>query len=320
MSVTDVRKDERLTQKDQDAFLARGIHSFLNVPVVKEGRWVNTFIVNHTSPRDWTKDEEELLTTLAERTWLAVENARLYHLTRESEARFRALAEASTQMIWRSDASGRTTEMPEWLIYTGMTQEETYGTGWLKAVHPDDRTAIFEARQAARQAQSPYELEYRLLGKNGIYRWFVVRGVPIFDENGIVKEYIGTWTDIDARKQEAERNIRIAETLQRSMLLAPPENAFPGISIKPLYQSAQDDLLIGGDFFDIFAVAQNQIALVIGDATGKGLEAATYTAEIKFALRAFLQEFQQPRIALERLERFYCQQKTFTIGTPGLHL
>jgi serine phosphatase RsbU (regulator of sigma subunit) len=101
----------------------------------------------------------------------------------------------------------------------------------------------------------------------------------------------------------------IAELLQRSLLLTPPPDSFPGITIKPFYESAYDDSLVGGDFFDVFAVDVDVVALVVGDVTGKGLEAATYTAEIKYALRAFLREYADPGIALERLNNFVCDRE-----------
>ena len=99
-----------------------------------------------------------------------------------------------------------------------------------------------------------------------------------------------------------ERNI--AQTLQKSLLFEPPENAFAGLSLRTLYEPAWDEAQIGGDFYDAFALEENKVALVVGDVTGKGLKAATYTAEVKFTLRAFLREHPDPCRALERLNNF----------------
>lgn len=115
----------------------------------------------------------------------------------------------------------------------------------------------------------------------------------------------------------AARQEHIANTLQRSLLITPPPDIFPGLTVKALYHPAQDDLLVGGDFFDIYAVGENEVALVIGDATGKGLEAATYTAEIKFALRAFLREYPSPAIALERLNSFVTDKDRLDLAHLG---
>ncbi len=104
----------------------------------------------------------------------------------------------------------------------------------------------------------------------------------------------------------ADRNERIAETLQRSMLQESPENKFSGIVVKTLYEAALNEAQVGGDFFDAFALAEEKIALVVGDVSGKGLAAAGRTAEVKYALRAFLHEFQAPEIALAHLNDFIC--------------
>jgi PAS domain S-box-containing protein len=130
------------------------------------------------------------------------------------------------------------------------------------------------------------------------------------------------FNDISERKQTEERlreisarNERIAETLQHSLLLAPAPDAYPGITVDAIYQSAWDDALIGGDFFDVFAVDEQRVALVVGDATGKGLEAATYTAEVKFALRAFLRVGNGGTAeALSRLSEFIARNDALDAG------
>ncbi|HEX5324396.1 MAG TPA: SpoIIE family protein phosphatase [Capsulimonadaceae bacterium] len=115
---------------------------------------------------------------------------------------------------------------------------------------------------------------------------------------------------LEAQRQTlAEKHKSISDALQHSLLMVPPPDVFPGITVKALYQGAHDDLLVGGDFFDIFAVAENTIALVIGDVTGKGLEAAMYTAEVKFVLRGFLREDPSTAVALDRLNKFLCAKE-----------
>ena len=165
-------------------------------------------------------------------------------------------------------------------------------------------------RQHVEQGQV-WEDTFPLRGADGKYRWFLSRAMPIHDEQEQVVRWFGTNTDVTAQREaEAEREQllakqrRIAETLQRSLLQAPPPDAFPGITVKALYQSASDDSLVGGDFYDMFRVADDRVALVVGDVTGKGLVAATYTAEVKFALRAFLRENHDPTTALSRLNQF----------------
>lgn len=104
-----------------------------------------------------------------------------------------------------------------------------------------------------------------------------------------------------------ERDHHIAEVWQRSLLREPPEEAFPHLSVATFYDAALDEALVGGDFFDGFALEEGKVGLVVGDVSGKGLAAAIRTAEVKFALRAFLSEYPYPARALSRLNDFLCE-------------
>jgi PAS domain S-box-containing protein len=84
------------------------------------------------------------------------------------------------------------------------------------------------------------------------------------------------------------RESNIARTLQSSLLTRPPHDAFHGIDFHMLYEAASPEAEVGGDFYDIFPVSDERIAIIIGDITGKGLDAARYVAELKYSLRAHL--------------------------------
>lgn len=122
------------------------------------------------------------------------------------------------------------------------------------------------------------------------------------------REVVQQRDDLRAAAEEnarlLEQTRRIAETLQHSLLLAPAPDAYPGLLVNTLYQAAYDDALVGGDFYDVFAVSEDSVALVVGDNTGKGIESATYTAEIKFALRMALRIEASAARALKRLNDF----------------
>ena len=104
-----------------------------------------------------------------------------------------------------------------------------------------------------------------------------------------------------------EKERRIAETLQRALLRAASADAFPPLEIEAFYEAASDEAQIGGDFYDAFSFASDMVALVVGDVSGKGLAAAEMTAQIKYALRAFLRESVSPGLALARLNDFVCE-------------
>lgn len=123
--------------------------------------------------------------------------------------------------------------------------------------------------------------------------------------------------DITERRRQQEelaalydREHRIAEALQRSLLNKPPASVLAALDIETLYRPAWDEALVGGDYFDVFALDGGRLALAVGDVSGKGLEAASRTAEIKYTLRAYLREHTDPASALSRLNAFLCEAQT----------
>jgi serine phosphatase RsbU (regulator of sigma subunit) len=103
-----------------------------------------------------------------------------------------------------------------------------------------------------------------------------------------------------------QRERQIADALQRSFLLTTPEGTYPDLSVETRYLAASDETLIGGDFYDTFAIDNDKVALVVGDASGKGLAAAVRIAEVKYALRAYAREGAGPAATLARLNAFEC--------------
>jgi serine phosphatase RsbU (regulator of sigma subunit) len=116
--------------------------------------------------------------------------------------------------------------------------------------------------------------------------------------------------------EELRREHLIAETLQQALLLPLAEDAFSGLIVQTAYQPAWNEALVGGDFHDAVRLPGDKVALVVGDVTGKGLAAATYMAQVKFALRAILHECPEPTEALSRLNRFLMQDQPDGGGVP----
>ena len=146
---------------------------------------------------------------------------------KESEADFRALAEAMPQMVWVTRPDGWNTYFSQqWMDYTGLTLEESLGHGWNKPFHPDDKQRAWEAWEKATTSIGNYSLECRLRRADGEYRWWLVRGVPQKDASGQILKWIGTCTDIHAIKQTQEA-LRDSETRFRSMF----DSAATGIAI-----------------------------------------------------------------------------------------
>lgn len=133
-----------------------------------------------------------------------------------SEKEFRLLAEAMPQIVWITQPDGWNIYFnQQWTDYTGMTMEESLGHGWNKPFHPDDQHRAWDAWQNAVKTHGKYSLECRLRRSDGVYRWWLIRGVPVMDENGQVAKWFGTCTDIEELKQVEEQNRQQIDELRR---------------------------------------------------------------------------------------------------------
>lgn len=122
------------------------------------------------------------------------------------EARYRSLVTATAQIIWTTDPEGQVIEpLPSWQEFTGQTPQEYYGSGWIAAVHPDDRERTAAVWRQAVLTSSLYKTEYRLQRHDGLYRLVAVRGVPVVENDGSIREWVGACTDITDRTAEERR-------------------------------------------------------------------------------------------------------------------
>ncbi len=135
-----------------------------------------------------------------------------------------AFAEAIPVIVWRTDPQGLNDYLnATWYDYTGLTVEQSRGTGWTIAIHPDDQSNAQTSWVEAVHDGATYEVELRMLGRDGHYRWFLVRGRPLPALDGSVAAWFGTATDIDAQKRAAEA---LAGAKNRAELLAEAEMVF----------------------------------------------------------------------------------------------
>jgi PAS domain S-box-containing protein len=126
---------------------------------------------------------------------------------RHSEERFRAAVEAVGDIIWTNTAEGEMQgEQPYWAEFTGQSPEQYSGLGWAQAVHPEDAPATLQAWNEAVRQRRMMSVEHRLRRRDGVYRLFSVRAVPVFNDDQGLREWVGVHTDITERRQrEAER-------------------------------------------------------------------------------------------------------------------
>jgi PAS domain S-box-containing protein len=132
-----------------------------------------------------------------------------------SEARFRELADNMSQFAWTAESIGRRTWFnKQWYEYTGATLEDVEGTNWQKLLHPDHVERVGRRIQASHESGTPWEDTFPLRGRDGNYRWFLTRAVPIRDDSGNVIRWFGTKTDVTLQI-EAEKALRsLNETLE----------------------------------------------------------------------------------------------------------
>lgn len=127
---------------------------------------------------------------------------------RESEGRFRMIADNISQLAWTCDRLGAVTWYNKrWLEYTGLSFDDMKGWNWSRVQHPDHLARVVARVTQSAQTGEPWEDTFPLLGKDGTYRWFLSRALPIRDDEGEIVCWFGTNTDVDdqVRAEEALR-------------------------------------------------------------------------------------------------------------------
>ncbi len=135
---------------------------------------------------------------------------------RESEERFRTFAQVMPHHVWTATAQGQL----DWvnqntLAYSGSSAPAVHGSGWAALVHPDDRDRAVATWAASLADGTPYEAEFRSRRADGIYRWHLVRAMPVRDASGSVLRWVGTSTDIDDQRADREALRTLNATLER---------------------------------------------------------------------------------------------------------
>jgi PAS domain S-box-containing protein len=193
--------------------------------------------------------------------------------TRELErstARLEALVEASAQIFWATAPDGQVVaDSPSWRAFTGQSYDEWKSTGWLNAVHPDDRAVTLVAWRNAVERGENYRVEYRVQHVDGGYRWTGAHGVPLLDETGKVTEWVGMNEDITQRKRAEEHsNLIMRELSHRTKNLL----AVIISLARRTFRDGHDSRTQSADFVDrILGLSRSHDLLVRGDWRGVSL-------------------------------------------------
>ena len=216
VSASDVEADPNLSPEQRSAYAAIEIGAYIGIPLVKRGEFVAGLAVHTSGSRAWTPDEVFLAQEVADRTWAAVERARIEAALRDSENRFRMAIEAAqlgtwdwnlltNQLIWDQGCKAMFGLPPE-----AESSIEVFFAG----LHPDDRERLEQVLQWTFNPASngKYDVEYRTIGiQDGIERWIAARGQAYFDAADNPQRFVGTVLNITKQKRiEAEREQLLA--------------------------------------------------------------------------------------------------------------
>ena len=211
--LTELRRLVAYEQLEEDA---RGVFETLSLVQrevqCEDGAWYLARVLPYRSAADQIQG---VVITLIEITQLKQAELAL----RDSEERFRALVTASAQIVWTTNAAGQLAEdSPSWRAFTGQTSEQCRDDGWVQAVYPEDRArALDEWRRCVAEVK-PFTAEFRLQHVGGGWRWTHVRAVPLRDDTGAIRGWVGMNIDITDRKT-AEETLR-AEDRRKDEFLA----------------------------------------------------------------------------------------------------
>ena len=202
-----------------------GIGALAFIPLVADGGVVGKFMAYHDAPHAFRREELDLGLTIARQLGFAIERerARAYRrqsqdTQRKSDAEFRVLADNMAQLAWMADADGGAYWFNKrFYDYTGLTEADLDDLSKRQALnHPDHTERVRVNFRLAVEAGRPWEDTFPLRGRDGEFRWFLSRALPIHDEEGRVVRWFGTNTDITERLQaEEQRTLLINELNHR---------------------------------------------------------------------------------------------------------
>ncbi|MBI2261339.1 MAG: PAS domain S-box protein [Caulobacterales bacterium] len=229
--ISDVRKDRR-TKGAVEIFDRLQTRSLMRAPLIRGGRLRAFLYVHDSRVRTWTDDELDLLQEVAGRTWTEIERTRAEAEVRESEERFRAIADTAPVLIWVTQQDRtRAFVNQAYVAYHGGAYEEARLLDWREIVHPDDQERVVEESIAGEATRQPFSLEARYRRHDGEYRWLKSFSRPRFGANGEIIGFVGVAFDVtdireaQARLLESETRFRTVADSAPALIWMSDENA-----------------------------------------------------------------------------------------------
>ncbi len=199
---------------------------------------------------------------------------------KDSEERFRLLADNISQFAWIAEADGWIYWYNRrWYEYSDTTLDQMQGWGWTAVHHPDHLDHVMESWKQAHATGEPWEDTFPLRGRDGQYRWFLSRALPIRDSSGNVQRWFGTNTDI-TEQREAERRLQEKEELLRTAMAAGAMGAWEfDLKTQQIRWDAKQSELFGWPPHQSPADAEGFYRLVHPDDVARVKEATVFAIE-----------------------------------------
>jgi len=258
--IADVREDPR-TRGAVEAFERLQTRSLIRAPMIRSGR-LRAFLYAHDSRvREWTDEEIELLQEVAARTWAEIERTRAEVELRESEERFRAIADTAPVLIWVTQQDRtRAFVNQAYVAYSGGTYEEARLLDWRNILHPEDQERVLAESMAGEASGQPFSMEARYRRHDGEYRWLKSFSRPRFGAQDEVIGFVGVAFDVTEAKRAENDLKRINELLEERVGEALAEKAKAEADLMHAQRMEAVGRLTGGVAHDF----NNLLTVVIG--------------------------------------------------------
>ena len=264
--VRDVATDPR-TAASRAAFDALTVGSLVIVPLFRGGDMRAFLQIHSRVPRDWRAEEIGLIEDVADRTWSDVERARAEQEVRDSEARFRSVADTAPVLIWITNRDrSRSFVNQAYVDYMGGDYESVRTADWRSFIHPDDQDRLVEESIAGEATGQPFALEARYRHHSGEYRWLRSFSRPRLTLHGDIIGFVGVAFDVtDARRVEQDLK-RINELLEDRVGEALAEKAKAEADLMHAQRMEAVGRLTGGvahDFNNLLTVVIGALDLIL---------------------------------------------------------
>lgn len=217
ISIPDVREDPRTIDVAR-RFAEIETRALVRAPLIRAGRLQAYLYVHDSGVRHWTPAEISLVEEVAARTWAEVERARAEAEVRESEHRFRSIADTAPVLIWVTQENGERAFVNEaYVQYMGGDYETVRTADWRSYIHPDDQDRVLRESIAGEASAQPFSMEARYLRHDGRYHWLKSFSRPRLNAEGRVIGFVGVAFDVtDIREAQA----RLIESESRFRIVA----------------------------------------------------------------------------------------------------